>query len=152
MNTYKIYVAGEFCTTDTKLEVINPYNNKLVVTTFLAGKNELEKAIEKGLSVEKEMKELPVYKRYAILMEVSDAIKKDRVRLADIIAQEAGKPLVYAMGEIDRAVQTFLIAAEESKRIPAEILSLDWTPSGEGKEGIVKYFPIGLIAGIAPFN
>jgi glyceraldehyde-3-phosphate dehydrogenase (NADP+) len=56
------------------------------------------------------------------------------------------------LAEIDRAAQTFIVAAEESKRLPKEYISLDWTPSGEGKEGFVKYFPIGLIAAIAPFN
>ena len=71
---------------------------------------------------------------------------------AGILAQESGKPLKYALGEIDRAAQTFLIAAEESRRIPGEFLSIDWVPSGKGKEGWVKYFPLGLIAGIAPFN
>jgi glyceraldehyde-3-phosphate dehydrogenase (NADP+) len=60
--------------------------------------------------------------------------------------------MIYAAGEIDRAAQTFLVAAEESKRIPKEYLSLDWTPPGKGREGIVKYFPIGIVGGISPFN
>jgi glyceraldehyde-3-phosphate dehydrogenase (NADP+) len=36
--------------------------------------------------------------------------------------------------------------------LPKEYISLDWTPAGEHKEGFVKYFPIGIVAGIAPFN
>lgn len=152
MNTYKIYVAGNFTSTTTKLVVTNPYDQTQIATTYLAGKKELDKAIEKGLFVEKEMKEMPIYKRYTILMQISNQIKKDREGLAQILSQESGKPIRYALGEIDRAVQTFLVAAEEAKRIPNEYLSLDWTPAGKGKEGIIKYFPIGLIAGIAPFN
>ena len=31
-------------------------------------------------------------------------------------------------------------------------MSLDWTPGGKDKEGLVKYFPVGLVAGISPFN
>jgi glyceraldehyde-3-phosphate dehydrogenase (NADP+) len=148
----KIYCAGKFISTQTELKVVNPYNQSSLATTFLAGKNELDIAIEKGISLEKELKEMPVYKRYEILMQISNTIKKDRLRLAAILSQESGKPIRYALGEIDRATQTFLIAAEESKRIPHEFFSLDWTPSGQGKEALVKYFPIGLIAGIAPFN
>jgi glyceraldehyde-3-phosphate dehydrogenase (NADP+) len=60
--------------------------------------------------------------------------------------------LIYALGEIDRSSQTFLIAAEESKRLPREYIGLDWTPGGKDKEGSVKYFPVGLVAGISPFN
>lgn len=152
MQTYKIYIAGEFKETKTILKVFNPYNNQKVASTYLAGKEELEIAIKKGVVAEKAMKDMPAYQRYEILMEISSAIKKDKQRLALLLAQESGKPLRYALGEIDRAAQTFLVAAEEAKRIPNEYLSIDWTPAGEGKEGIIKYFPMGLIAGIAPFN
>ncbi|HIP48299.1 MAG TPA: aldehyde dehydrogenase family protein [Lutibacter sp.] len=152
MQTYKIYVAGEFTSTTTKLQVNNPFNQSIIATTYLAGKEELEIAIEKGLVVEKQMKELPVFKRYALLMQIANELKKDRERLASVLSQESGKPIRYALGEIDRATQTFIIAAEETKRLPKEYFSIDWTPSGAGKEGLIKYFPIGLIAGIAPFN
>jgi glyceraldehyde-3-phosphate dehydrogenase (NADP+) len=60
--------------------------------------------------------------------------------------------LKYANGEIDRAIQTIIVAAEESKRIEGEYISIDWTLAGKGKEAWVKYFPVGLVAGIAPFN
>ncbi len=152
METYKIYVGGEFKITENILEVSNPYDSSIVAKTYLAGKSELDYAIEKGLAVEKQMKELPIYKRYEILMQISNAIKADKDRLAKILALESGKPMRYATGEIARAMQTFLVAAEEAKRIPNEYLSIDWTAAGEGKEGIVKYFPVGLMAGIAPFN
>ncbi len=152
MESYKIYVGGDFITTNAELEVFNPYDNKKVATTYLAGKEELDLAIEKGVSVEKEMKEMPAYKKYKILMQISSELIKDKERLALILAKESGKPMRYALGEIDRAAQTFVVAAEEAKRIPNEYLSIDWTPAGEGKEGIIKYFPVGLIAGIAPFN
>lgn len=152
MEIYKIYVGGEFRETDFPLDVQNPYNNEVFARTFLSGKNELEIAISRAESVLDELKEIPVYKRYEILLQISESLKRERERLAGILAQESGKPLKYALGEIDRAAQTFLIAAEESRRIPGEFLSIDWVPSGKGKEGWVKYFPLGLIAGIAPFN
>jgi len=152
MESYKLYLAGKFTTTDVVLTVQNPYDKKVFASTYLAGKNELEEAIKKGVSVEKELKEMPVYKRYEILMQISNGLLQDKKRLALVLAKESGKPMRYALGEIERAAQTFLVAAEESKRIPNEYLSIDWTPSGQGKEAVVKYFPIGLIAGIAPFN
>lgn len=152
MEIYKIYVGGEFRETNFPLDVQNPYNNEVFARTFLSGKNELEIAISRAESVLDELKEIPVYQRYEILLQISESLKRERERLAGILAQESGKPLKYALGEIDRAAQTFLIAAEESRRIPGEFLSIDWVPSGKGKEGWVKYFPLGLIAGIAPFN
>jgi len=152
MEEFKLYYAGEFHSSDTKLEVENPYTNKAFAQTYVAGTEQLEKAIEKALEVEEEMKSLPSYKKYEILRFIAEEINKNIDRFANIIAQEAGKPMVYAIGEVKRAIQTFTVAAEESKRLPKEYVSLDWTAPGQGKEGLVKHFPIGLIAGISPFN
>ena len=152
MKTYEIYIGGQFKKTDYPLTVTNPYNNKPVAETFLAKKGEIEETIAAAQSVQNEMKEMPSFQKYEILMQISNEIKNNRVHLADVLAQEAAKPLRYALGEIDRATQTFLVAAEESKRLPSDYISIDWTPAGKGKEGLVKYFPLGLIAGISPFN
>ena len=152
MKIYKIYVGGKFKETSTPLIVNSPYNNEKIAQTFLAGKDELEEAIEKAESVKEELKHLPSYKKYEILRFISDKLQENKEYLAEVLSKESAKPLKYSLGEISRAIQTFLIAAEESKRLPKEYISLDWTPSGENKEGIVKYFPIGLVAGISPFN
>ena len=149
---YPIYIGGEFSETQKKLSVINSFSGELVAETFLAGKSELDKAIEKAIAVKKVMRDMPSYQRYEILMDIVHRMKADRERLALILAKEACKPMKYALGEIDRAIQTFLIAGEECKRLPGEIMSLDWTPAGKDKEGLIKYFPLGLIAGIVPFN
>jgi acyl-CoA reductase-like NAD-dependent aldehyde dehydrogenase len=152
MDNYPIYVGGEFVTTAQKLEVSNPYSGKAFAVTYKGGRTELDKAIAKAQEVKEKMRTLPAYKRYEILLGISNAIRTGRERLASVLCRESAKPYRYAIAEIDRAAQTFLVAAEESKRLPKEYISLDWTPAGEGKEGLVKYFPVGIVAGIAPFN
>ena len=59
MENFLIYVGGQFITTKSLLEVRNPFDNSLVATTYLAGKEELEIAISKAEDVKKLMKELP---------------------------------------------------------------------------------------------
>jgi acyl-CoA reductase-like NAD-dependent aldehyde dehydrogenase len=54
--------------------------------------------------------------------------------------------------EVDRAVFTFNIAAEESTRIYGEYLPLDWLESTAGRWSIVRRFPLGPVLGITPFN
>lgn len=153
MIQYPIYSGGKFITTDEKLIVTNPYDNSVIAETFRADQNILDESIIAAQSVEKKMASLPSYKKYEILTFISLSLKNDRERLAKVLAQEAGKPLIYALSEIDRASTTFQIAAEEAKRIPGEeIIRLDWTPSGTGKTGYIKKFPVGLVAGISPFN
>lgn len=149
---YKLYIGGEFIAGQTILEVRNPYNNEIVDTTYVAEKSHLEMAIESGLKSEELMKNLPIYKRFEILQQIASGIRENKAEMGLILAQESGKPLKYALGEIDRSIQTFTVAAEECKRLPSDYFSIDWTPAGHGKEAFVKYFPVGLIAGIAPFN
>lgn len=152
MKNYGIYLGGDFITTAQQLPVKNPYTGEVFATTFLASSGELEKAIQKAESARARLAEMPSYQVSEALFQVSAMIRQEREALAKVLSMESGKPIRYALGEIDRATQTFLVAGEESKRIPGEYLSLDWTPAGEGKEAWVKYFPVGLVAGIAPFN
>lgn len=139
-------------TSKKTLEVKSPYNGSSVAKTWLADKSILNKAIEKALSLQESLKALSSLQKYEVLLQISQELNTNKKHLAEIMAAESAKPMRYALAEIDRSVQTFLIAAEESKRLPKEYLSLDWTANGAGREGIVHYFPIGLVAGIAPFN
>jgi acyl-CoA reductase-like NAD-dependent aldehyde dehydrogenase len=149
---YPIYLAGNFVTTSRPLDVVSPFSGKTVYRTFYAGQQEFESAVDAAMDTQQSLQEMPVFQRYEILQRTAQGIAEQRDQFATIMAREAGKPIKTAAAEVERAIQTFLIAAEEAKRLPAEILSLDWHPSGIGKDAVVKYFPVGLIAGIAPFN
>jgi len=152
MEEYKIYCGGKFITTATPLYVENPFSQEVFAKTYLASSTNLETAIKKALEVQEGMRTIPSYKRYEALSYISRTLKDKVDYFAEILSKESGKPIIYAKGEIMRSVETFKIAAEESKRLPGEVMSLDWTPAGEGKHGVVRYFPIGLVAGISPFN
>lgn len=152
MNTYPLFLAGEFLTTKETLTVSHNYENTTYAQTYLADEKVLEYAIKRGLEAKEEMKKLSSLDKFEILHFIYTRIKTDRLRLAEVLSIESAKPIRYALTEIDRAAQTFLIAAEEAKRLPKEYISLDWTINGKDKEGLVKYFPVGLVAGIAPFN
>ena len=152
MESYPLYLAGSWVETSDKLEVRNSYSREVIASVSLAGNHELEKAIEAGINAEEELAEMPAYRRYSLLMNIAHGLEADRERIGRILGAEACKPLKPALAEVDRAIQTFIVAAEEARRLPAELMSIDWTPAGAGKEGILKYFPLGLVAGISPFN
>jgi len=152
MKPYKLYAAGSFFDNNITIDVINPHNNQVFAKVASANRALIEQAIVAGIEVEKELKEWPIYKRARVLNDIANGIGENREDLAKLITLESGKPMKYALGEVDRACQTYLIAAEECKRTSAEYLRLDSSLAGEGKEAVVKRFPIGLVAGIAPFN
>jgi len=150
--TFEIYCAGKFISTSAMHSVTNPFDGSEVATTFLAGDDELDQAIKAAENIAAEFVNTPSYVRYNILKQISEELLSLRQQFAELITLESGKPIRYALAEVDRSIQTFIVAAEESKRLPAEYFSIDWTPAGAGKEGFVKYFPVGIVAGIAPFN
>ncbi|MBN2173589.1 MAG: aldehyde dehydrogenase family protein [Bacteroidales bacterium] len=152
MYNLKIYAGGHFITSPSIHEIKNPFNNEIIGKTYLARYEQLDDAIEKALKVATELKKLPSYVKYKILKEIAVELQQNREDMARLICLESAKPMRYSLGEVDRAIQTFTIAAEESKRLPREYIDLDWTEAGKDKEGLIKYFPIGLVAGISPFN
>ncbi len=152
MTTTPACIGGEFRALEITYDVVSPVNGQTIAKCSLAGQKELEEAILLAQAAEDEMAQMPSFKKAEILTSIANGLLTERDELAKTLCLEAGKPLKYALGEIDRTIQTFRIAAEECKRLPAEYLQLDWTPAGEGKEGVVKYFPVGIVAGIAPFN
>jgi acyl-CoA reductase-like NAD-dependent aldehyde dehydrogenase len=152
VKTYKILRSGEFITTKEKLLVTNKFNGQTYASTYLADKEILEQTIKDAVAAKETCKGLSSFEKYTALSFISNELIKNKQTLGEVLCIESGKPIKYAKSEIERAAQTFLIAAEESKRLPKEYMSLDWTTSGHNKEALVKYFPVGVVAGIAPFN
>jgi glyceraldehyde-3-phosphate dehydrogenase (NADP+) len=152
LNQYLIYSAGKFITSNQVLEVKNPFNQSLVATTYLADQFILEEGIIKALAVKEELQNIAPQKKHNILKQISNEIYANRKRLAEVLSLESAKPLKYALAEIDRSAYTFAIAAEESKKDNTQHLALNRINNTDQREGVVNYFPIGLIAGIAPFN
>jgi len=152
METYDIFLNNKFVSTNQKLSVKNKYLNETFAEVCVAEQEHVELAIQSGLEAEKKCKNLSSYDKHKALMIIAEYIEKNKDKFTNIIAQEAGKPIKFSRTEVERAIQTFIIAAEESKKNISEYIILDQTLSGINKEGKVKGFPVGLVAGITPFN
>ena len=152
MDTFLIYLEGRFIDTGKYLDVVNSHTGEVIAQACLGDDSHFEQAVVSGLVLEKQGKMLPSYLKYQALMFIARELEMEKDWFAGLLAAEACKPLKLAKGEVDRAIATFIAAAEEAKRLPGEHLSIDWTAAGQGKEGWVKYFPVGLVAGISPFN
>lgn len=151
MQTFQIYAGGEFVTGEA-FTVHNPHTGEGVAHASKATEAIYEQAVRKAQEARAALKAMPSHKRYDVLQHIAARLKQERETLGTLLAREAAKPLKYALAEVDRSIQTFTVAAEEAKRLPKEYISLDWTQPGGGREGLVKYFPAGLVAGISPFN
>src|SRR5688500_15865059 len=98
------------------------------------------------------MANMPAHKRAAILLKAAALINEQEDEIARTIAAEAGKAMKFARMEVNRAYNTFTIAAEEAKRIHGEQIPLDAVSYGEGFFGFTMRKPVGVVAAISPFN
>jgi len=145
-------IHGEWKQGPAVVRVTNPFNGQLVAEVSQAGETEVEQAMTSTVTAAPAMGALPSHARYNILQEIAARLYRRRDEIAGTITAEAGKPIADAKREVSRAVQTFTIAAEEAKRIPGEVIPLDWTPNTESHLGMLRRFPVGPILGITPFH
>jgi glyceraldehyde-3-phosphate dehydrogenase (NADP+) len=150
---HPIYLAGRWVESPDVLEVANPANADAPAgSTFTATEAQYEEAVTAAVAAFDTTRTLPAYERGRILREISAGIKARREELGRLIALEAGKPIRDALVEVDRAVLTFRLGAEEAERMTGELIPLDLLPSSKDRVGITRRFPIGPIAAISPFN
>jgi glyceraldehyde-3-phosphate dehydrogenase (NADP+) len=150
---HPIFLAGTWVESDDPLIVANPADaDNPAGATFHATEAQYEQAVEAAVKAFEVTRHLPAYERGAILRNISAGIKARREELGRLIALEAGKPIRDSLVEVDRAVVTFRLGAEEAERMVGETIPLDITAAGKGRMGITRRFPIGPIAAISPFN
>lgn len=143
---------GKWLSEGEPLEVRSPFNHELIATTFRPRASHIEAAVQAAVRAFETTRKLPAYERQRILRSVAQGITDHSENFARTIALEAGKPIRTARAEVERAIFTFSIAAEESTRIGGEWLPLDLQPFAAGRWAIVRRFPLGPIAAITPFN
>src|SRR6476659_1112636 len=150
---HPIYLAGRWVESDDPLEVSNPaHPDEPAGATFHATEAQYEEAVEAAVAAFEGTRTLPAYERGAMLRDISTGLKARREEIGRIIATESGKPIRDALIEVDRAVLTFRLGAEEAERMTGEVIPLDLNPASKDRVGITRRFPIGPIAGISPFN
>lgn len=148
----KLLIDGRWVDAGEPLEIRNKYSGQVIGTLPTARESDVDAAIAAAARAATVMAEMPAHRRADILLGVASRLQARKEEFARTIAAEAGKALKYARIEVDRATNTFTIAAEESRRIHGETLTLDAVPAGEGYFGFYHRRPVGVVAAIAPFN
>ena len=152
VRTQGFYLSGKWLEEGTPVEIRSPYDGTPLATVYQGTADHAERAIQSAVRAFGSTRRLPAFERQRVLRSIAQHITSRKEDFARTLAQESGKPLKQARTEVERGIFTFIVAAEETTRIPGEYLSLDWQQFTSGRWGIVRRFPIGPIAGITPFN
>src|SRR6478609_3580769 len=150
--THGFFVDGRWQQEGDLVEIHAPYDGSVIAKVVQGRRAHADAAIAAAVKAFGTTRRLPAFERQRVLRQISSFMSRRKEEFTRTLAQEAGKPIKSARIEVERAIFTFNIAAEESTRIYGEYLPLDWQEFTAGRWGIVRRFPLGPIAGITPFN
>lgn len=152
MQRYQPIVAGTPRAGQQDEPVRDKYTGEPVAELETAGTELVSEALESAVEARERIGRLPAHQRCEIIRTAREILKERREQLALIIAREAGKPMKYARGEVDRCLENLDFAAGEAQRIHGQTLPLDASMAGVGRSGYFARYPIGVVAAISPFN
>jgi glyceraldehyde-3-phosphate dehydrogenase (NADP+) len=138
---------------DRHIDVVrNPYTNEPAARVAQATSEDLDAAIKAAQAGFTAIRQLPRHVRRDLLSRIAEALTRERTDIGAELAASCGKPITQALGEVDRAIITFSLAADEARRFGGEVVPLDVDPRTVGMSGVVHRFPLGPISAISPFN
>lgn len=152
MKETKLWINGKWVDTKESYELSSPYSGEIIAKVAKATPEDVKYAIESAHEAFKKFKSSTAFERAEILYRVVDIMRGRRQELAEILAQEAGKPLSAGLTEMDRTIATYQFAAEAAKQVNGETVQMDAAPGVKDRIGWTKRVPLGVVSAITPFN
>lgn len=149
---YPYYLANRPVSANADLPVSDKFTGEVVTRVALANDAAVEEAIAHAMAAVEPMRALASYERRDIIAHCVSRFIERKAELAEALCIEAGKPIRDSRGEVERLIDTFRVAAEESTRMVGEVLPLDISPRARGYRGMWKRVPVGVCSFITPFN
>jgi len=132
--------------------VLSPQSGQPAAEVARGTAQDYERAVGSAEAAFATMRAMPRHARRDLLVRISAALEGRRQEFGSAIAQSCGKPISQALGEVDRAIITFSLAADEARRFGGEVIPLDVDSRATGMDGLVHRFPVGPVSAITPFN
>jgi malonate-semialdehyde dehydrogenase (acetylating) / methylmalonate-semialdehyde dehydrogenase len=138
---------AEFSQSEKQLPVLSPLNSEVIAHVPLSTTQELDAAISSARSVQKEWANTPVKERVQVMYRFKHILENKITTLANIIHLENGKSIDEAKGGILKGIECIEYAASLPQISGGEALHV-----GRGVECKMFRKPLGVVAGVTPFN
>jgi malonate-semialdehyde dehydrogenase (acetylating) / methylmalonate-semialdehyde dehydrogenase len=150
IKTVQNYIDGKWVDSTSELTepVPNPANGKTIAYVPLSGKEDVDLAVQSAERAFATWSELPVPQRSRYLYKYLQLLQEEKENLAEIITMENGKTLTDARGEVQRGIEVVELATSSPSLMMGEALS----KIANGIDGSIWRYPLGVVAGITPFN
>jgi acyl-CoA reductase-like NAD-dependent aldehyde dehydrogenase len=152
MEKEKFLIKNEFVSSEETVSIINPYSSEIVRQVYKTNSEHINTSLDYLTGVFPKYKKTPAYLKADLLNSITKKIEQRKEDLAYIITLETGKPIKLSRLEVDRVIFTFKTGAEEARRIDGDVIQIDQLKGSEGKFGMVRRFPLGVIFAITPWN
>ncbi|MEO5971206.1 MAG: aldehyde dehydrogenase family protein [Bdellovibrionia bacterium] len=134
------------------LQIKNPYSGELLGELQYATPEETRRVVATSVTAFQKWRHSSAWERSELLLHAARQLEVEKEDFAQLIRQEAGKPISAARGEVDRAIGVLRWGSGEAQRFAGELLRLDASATGRPGFGINTRFPRGVILGITPYN
>ncbi len=150
MENLKYFVNGEYKSSSTTkfTEIYNPSTGEVVGMAPCCTADEITEAIDVAKNAYEKWSRTPVVKRVQVLYKVRDLIDKYLDELTLLVATEHGKVLEEAKGDVLKAKEGTELACSAPSLMMGESLM----NASQGFDTVLYREPIGVFAGITPFN
>jgi glyceraldehyde-3-phosphate dehydrogenase (NADP+) len=147
-----VHIAGRSELTGEVREIRSPWDGSTVSRVAWGDTARVHGALAAASEAREAMAALPAHRRSEILEAAREGVRARRDELVEVVVGEAGKPISAARAEVERALDTFAEASWAARASPGWVEALDAVQAGAGRFGVVRRVPVGVVAGITPFN
>lgn len=128
--------------------VFNPALGEQTGRVALGGAAEVQAAVEAAKKAQPAWADTPLLRRMRVMFRLKELIERDMDRLARLVTEEHGKTLEDAKGSVTRGLEVVEFACG----LPT-LLKGDFSHQvGTGVDLLSVRHPVGICAGITPFN
>lgn len=153
MKEIKLFINGEFRTSEKSFISENPANGEPVAKVYLPTEKDIDQAVDAAEAAfySAEWKAMDQNKRAEILEKISEKLKERRNELTELEVQDSGSALRKAKADVANAASYFKVLASQLRKFQFEVKDEGASRPGFSHNYKV-YEPVGVCAQIIPWN
>ena len=150
MDILKYYANGQWTESQTTeyMDVYDPSTGEIIAQAPRCTAAEIERAVQSAKKAFPAWAATPVMKRVQVLYKLRELLIENQDRLAKLVATENGKAWGDAVGDVLKAKE----ATEVAINAPALMMGQSLLDTSSGIDTVRYREPLGVFAGIVPFN
>ena len=131
----------------TEVKTINPANGQVIASYSIDGKETMNRFLDRSREAFRAWRDTSIQRRAERYEALADALLQRKDKLANLITQEMGKPILESRAEVEKCAQEVRWYAEHGPSMLAD------EPAMVGSDEVyISYLPIGVVLAVMPWN